>query len=65
MGTSMSRAGRSAHYTIPQAAWLLGVSRERVSRAVRVGTVRAVQRRSALVIPASQLARLLDGGEAR
>lgn len=63
MGTAMSSTGRPAYYTIRQAAEILGVAPARVSRAVRVGSLRAVRRRSRLVIPARELARLLAGGD--
>lgn len=62
MRTFTSNAGRLAYYTVREAAWILGVEPSSISRAIRVGTLRAVRRRSRLVIPASALARLL--GEA-
>jgi excisionase family DNA binding protein len=64
----MSNAGRPAYYTVRQAAWILGVKPSTVSRAIRLGTLRAVRRNGELVVPASALARLLgeptgDGGD--
>lgn len=60
MRTSMSNAGRPAYYTVREAAWILGVEPSTVARAIRVGTLRAVWRRGRLVLPASELARLLS-----
>jgi excisionase family DNA binding protein len=59
MRTDISDAGRPAYYTVREAAWILGVQPSTVSRAIRLGTLRAVQRHGRLVIPASALARLL------
>jgi excisionase family DNA binding protein len=56
----MSNAGRPAYYTVREAAWILGVEPSTVSRAIRVGAVRAMWRRGRLVVPASELARLLS-----
>ena len=55
-------AGSPVYFSIRQAAWLLGVSESRVCRAIRVGTLRAVRRRSRLVIPTAEVRRVLDGG---
>ncbi|MBV8542229.1 MAG: helix-turn-helix domain-containing protein [Pseudonocardiales bacterium] len=68
MRTDRSTAGDPAYYTIREAAWILGVKPSTVSAAIRLGTLRAVRRRSRLMVPASALARLLaqptaDGGE--
>ena len=60
MRTSMSNAGRPAYFTVREAAWILGVEPSTVARAIRVGTLRAVWRRGRLVVPASELARLLS-----
>jgi hypothetical protein len=71
MRTDMSSAGRPAYYAVREAAWLLGVAPSTVSRALRLGTLRAVRRHGQLVFPASALIRLLaeptgDGrGESR
>ena len=48
------------NYTIRQAAWLLGVEPARVSRAIRLGTLRAEARGGRLVIPANVIVRLLS-----
>lgn len=63
MTTSMPRTNRPAYYTIRQAAWVLGVEPAHISRAIRVGSLRAVRRRSRLMIPAYELARQLAGGD--
>jgi helix-turn-helix protein len=59
MRTDISNAGRPAHYTVQQAAWILGVKPSTLSRAIRLGTLRAVWRHGRLVISAGALARLL------
>ena len=59
MCTDMSNAGRPAHYTVRQAAWILGVQPSTVSRAIRLGTLRAVRRHGRLMVPATALTRLL------
>jgi excisionase family DNA binding protein len=59
MRTDMSDAGRPAYYTVREAAWILGIQPSTVSRAIRLGTLRAVPRHGRLVIPASALTRLL------
>lgn len=59
MRTFMSSAGLPAYLTVDQAAWVLGAERSLVSRAIRVGTLRAVVRRGRLMVPASALVRLL------
>lgn len=48
-------------HTIRQAAWTLGVPTSIVCRAIRVGAIRAVRRRSVLVVPSSELVKLLGG----
>jgi excisionase family DNA binding protein len=68
MRTDQSNAGEPAYYTIREAAWILGVTPSTVSAAIRLGTLRAVRRRSRLMVPASALTRLLaqpaaDGGD--
>jgi excisionase family DNA binding protein len=74
MRTDMTNAGRPAYYTVREAAWILGVQPSTVSRAIRLGTLRAVRRHGRLVVPAAALARLLSndpqatrdgGGESR
>lgn len=59
MRTLMPHADRPAFYTVSEAAWLLGVAPATLHRAIRIGTLRAVWRRSRLVVPASELVRLL------
>jgi hypothetical protein len=66
-------AGSSTHYTVREAAWILGVSPSKLWRAIRTGALPTVQRRARLVVPAYALARVLadagrptrDGGDAR
>lgn len=71
MRTDMPDAGRPAYYTVRETAWILGVEPSTVSRAIRLGTLRAVPRHGRLVIPSSALTLLLaeptgdDGGESR
>lgn len=58
-------AGRPAYYSIRKAAWILGVEQSRVSRAIRLGTLRAVRRQGRLVVPAGALMRVLGACEDR
>ncbi|WP_240437661.1 helix-turn-helix domain-containing protein [Sciscionella marina] len=55
-------AHRGPNYTFRQVASLLGIEQWRVHRAVRRGVLRAHRERSRLVIPAHELARVLNGG---
>jgi uncharacterized protein len=55
-------AGGPAFYSLADAAWILGVDINQIRRAIRVGALRAVRRRSRLVIPAAELRRVLEGG---
>ncbi|WP_158890756.1 helix-turn-helix domain-containing protein [Amycolatopsis anabasis] len=60
---------QTTFHTIQQAAWILGVSRSAVSRAIRTGELRATRCRSGLRVSSIELARLLgtqkqDGGAA-
>jgi excisionase family DNA binding protein len=48
MCADMPNAGRPAYYTVRQAAGILGVKPSTVSRAIRLGTLRAVQRHGQL-----------------
>lgn len=59
MRTFMSDAGRPAYYTTHETAWILGVEPARVSRAIRLGTLRTVRRRGRVMVPSSALTRLL------
>lgn len=71
MRTDMSEAGRPVYYTVREAAWILGVTPSMISRAIRLGTLRAVRRHGRLVVAASALTGLLaqptgdGGGESR
>ncbi|MGH3869088.1 MAG: helix-turn-helix domain-containing protein [Pseudonocardiaceae bacterium] len=59
MCTDKSHAGSPAYHTVRDAAWMLGVTPSTVSAAIRLGTLRAIRRRSRLMVPASALTRLL------
>ncbi|GAB1509788.1 helix-turn-helix domain-containing protein [Actinophytocola sp. KF-1] len=66
MSTPIPNSGRPKYYSVAEAAWLLGVSPSTVSRAIRLGLIPAVRRRSRLVVPDYVVKRLLDesaGGE--
>lgn len=66
MSTGMPNSGRTDYYTVDEAAWLLGIPRSTISKAIRTGVIPTVRRRSRLVVPAYVLQRLLDeaaGGE--
>ena len=66
MSTRMPNSGRTDYFTLDEAAWLLGVPRSTINRAVRTGAIPTVRRRSRLLVPAHALTRLLDepaGGE--
>ena len=60
MNTRMPNSGRTEHYTVDEAAWLLGVPRSTISKAIRTGAMPTVRRRSRLLLPAYLLKRLLD-----
>jgi excisionase family DNA binding protein len=51
-------------HTIRDAAWLLGVSRAAVSRAIRTHEVRATRCRTGLRVSSTELARLLSSRQA-
>jgi hypothetical protein len=55
----MRNAMTRAYYTPRQAAWILGAEPVRVSRAIRLGTLRTTRRHGRLVVPATALTRLL------
>jgi excisionase family DNA binding protein len=62
----MPKSGHRTYYSVDEAAWLLGVPRSTVSRAIRTGEMPAVRRRNRLVVPAHVVERLLGemaGGE--
>jgi len=60
MRTDKANAGRPVYYTVGQAAWILGVNPATVSRAIRLGALRAVWRHGQPLIPARALIRLLE-----
>jgi hypothetical protein len=62
MKNTSQYASSSAFLSIRQAAWSLGVSESCVCSAIRCGALRAVRRRSRLVVSAVELRRVLDGG---
>jgi excisionase family DNA binding protein len=49
-------------HSITAAAWILGVSRNTVSRAIRTGVLRATLRRSGLRVSSAELAEVLRNG---
>lgn len=55
----MPKSGHRKYYSVGEVAWLLGVPRSTVSRAIRTGEMPAVRRRSRLVVPAHVVERLL------
>lgn len=61
MSTALSLAGRPALYTVEQAAWMLGVSADRVHRAIRTGTLPTIRRQGRCYVPATALTQLLAG----
>jgi excisionase family DNA binding protein len=65
MSTSVSKEERPTFLTIRQAAWLLGVPRSAIWRAIRLGTLRSARVRSRVVVYTRDVVRLLGsaGGE--
>ena len=59
MRTAITKTQRPAYYTIRETAWILGVEQARISRAIRLCTLRTERRHGRLVVPASALTRLL------
>lgn len=59
MNSSVPNIRTSAYYTVREAAWVLGVAPSVVSRAIRIGALPSVRRRSRLMVPAYALVRLL------
>jgi excisionase family DNA binding protein len=51
MSTPMPNSGRPKYYSVAEAAWLLGVPRSTISRAIRTGAIPTVRRRSRLSCP--------------
>lgn len=62
MKKTTHNAGTPAFYSVADAAWILGVDRDQIHRAIRLGVLPVIRRRSRLVIPAAALRRVLDGG---
>ena len=54
-----AQSARTSHHSIRGAAWVLGIATNDVCRAIRTGAIRVERRRSRLVIPDRELARLL------
>ncbi|WP_326835085.1 helix-turn-helix domain-containing protein [Amycolatopsis rhabdoformis] len=48
-------------HSVREAAWILGVSRGAVSRAIRTGTLRTTRCRNGLRVSSAELNRLLGG----
>ncbi|WP_246109998.1 helix-turn-helix domain-containing protein [Saccharopolyspora dendranthemae] len=57
----MPKNGRRDFCSVRRAAWILNLHPSAISRAVRVGELRAEPRNGRLVIPESELTRLLAG----
>ncbi len=57
----MNSNERRSYLTLRQSAWLLGVPQSSVHRLIRVGVLHPVRRRERLVVPASEVARLMGG----
>jgi predicted site-specific integrase-resolvase len=49
------------YLTLRQAAWLLGLPQSSVHRLIRVGCLHPTRRRRRLVVPASEVVRLMGG----
>lgn len=59
-----NHSGRSSYLlSISEVAWILGVDRSHVCRAIRVGTLPVVRRGRRLLVPAHVLAHLADSDE--
>ena len=61
MSKYSSRGDEPTHYSVRDAAWILGVDQPTVSRMIRTNVLPTVRRRSRLVVPASALRRMLGG----
>lgn len=59
MSTPMSTSGHHSHHSIRGAAWVLGITADEICRDIRTGAIRGKRRRSRLVIPDREVARLL------
>lgn len=64
IGETASHSRRTTYLSVRQAAWLLGVPTSVVHRAIRVGTLRAVRRRSRLVVTENDVRRLMPSDAA-
>jgi WhiB family redox-sensing transcriptional regulator len=64
MKKKKSDAGAPAYYTVADAAWILAVDADKIHRAIRLGVLPVVRRRSRLLIPATALRRVLERGRA-
>lgn len=65
MRITTPKIGRSTYCTVREAAWILGVEPASISRAIRLGSLRAVRHRGRLVVPTSALAQLLGQVDTR
>ncbi|MCU1687984.1 MAG: hypothetical protein JWQ81_8723 [Amycolatopsis sp.] len=59
MKTQISTNRRPVYYSLTDAAWILGVTRSQIHRAIRTGVLPVIRRRSRLVVSADALTRLL------
>jgi predicted site-specific integrase-resolvase len=57
----MNTKGTRTYLTLRQAAWLLGMPQSSIHRLIRVGVLHPTRRRNRLVVPASEVARLMGG----
>lgn len=57
----MNTKDTRTYLTLRQTAWLLGVPQSSVHRLIRVGVLHPVMRRERLVVPASDVVRLMGG----
>lgn len=55
---------RRATLTIRQAAWMLDVPTATVYRLIRIGAIGTVNRKHGVVVPESDIVRLMPGGAA-
>ena len=62
MSRSVSNSRRPTYLSVRQAAWLLGMPTSTFHRLIRVGALRAIRRRSRLVVADADVRRLMCGG---
>ena len=55
---------KTSFHSVAAAAWILGVSHNSVSRAIRTGALRATRCRSGLRVSSAELAKVLRNGGA-